>query len=332
MQEYEMYELEDRTWEEKLQFLGANSATAINSNNDLQSRTLTQDKLVTYGILRFHGFPFPDIKAVGHPTRGFPGAASLGSVEAVAKYLETQAVFPIFMKPIAGNAGAGSIWVDGYADGMLQLRNGEKVSVGDYFERWLCREGILLQAVARPHPEIAQRFGPRLATARIVVLVADSGPLVHRAVLRIPAGKNMVDNFQHGASGNFLGAIEVQTGFVTNVVGMNKDTRLVPTSTHPDTGAPVVAWTLPDWEQAKDMCIRAAPLFPGIRYQSWDIAFTDQGPQTIEVNSGGDVEVLQMASGRGIADDTWWKLFREPKPRGLLRRLFIRNGPWNHRA
>lgn len=234
------------------------------------------------------------------------------------------------MKPIAGNAGAGSIWVEGYVDGMLQLRDGKTMALDDYFERWLCREGILLQAVAQPHPEIASRFGPRLATARIVVLMSGDGPIIHRAALRIPTGKNMIDNFRHGASGNLLGAIETDTGVISNVIG-KKQGCLQTIPAHPDTGEQIIGCTLPDWQDAKDMCIRAAPLFPGIMYQSWDIAFTDAGPQTIEVNSGGDVDVLQLASGRGIADATWWKLFREPAPRNFLQRLFSRKGPWSQR-
>lgn len=329
--EYELYNLEDLSWEMKSQFLGANSTTAISSNNDPDSQTLTRDKLLTYGILCFHQFPFPKIKAVGHPTRGFPGAVSLNSVKEISVYLETEAEFPLFLKPIAGNAGAGSIWVEGYQDGMLQLRNGKTMALDQYFDRWLSREGILLQAAARPHPEIALRFGPRLATARVVVLMSDTGPIVHRAVLRIPTGKNMIDNFQHGASGNLLGAIDIDTGLVFNVIGKNK-TRLETIANHPDTGERIIGCVVPDWQKAKEMCVRAAPLFPGIRYQSWDIAFTDQGPQTIEVNSGGDVDVLQLASGRGIADETWWKLFQEPKPRNFLQRLFMRPGPWTPRA
>ena len=329
--EYRLYRLEGLSWEEKSAFLGANAGPAINSNNDLRAQYLTLDKLITYGILRFHQFPFPEIKAIGHPTRSFPGAVSLRSVKDVADYLETQAAFPIFMKPIAGNAGAGSIWVESYTNGTLHLRNGKTVPVKDYFERWLSREGILLQVAARPHPEIARRFGPRLATARVVVLMSNNGPIVHRAVLRIPVGQNMIDNFQHGASGNLLGDITIDSGIIANVIG-KRGNGLETIPAHPDTGEQIIGSILPDWQQAKELCVQAAPLFPGIKYQSWDIAFTDEGPQTMEVNSGGDFDVLQLASGRGIADATWWKLLREPTPRNFLRRLLLRNGPWSRRA
>lgn len=326
--EYGMYKLEGLSWGQKSEFIGANSMTAVSSINDPQSQTLTRDKLLTYSILCLNQFPFPDIKAVGHPTRGFPGAVSLSSVKEISAYLETQAEFPIFMKPIAGNAGFGSVWVNAYSDGMLQLRNGKTIPLDEYFERWLSREGILLQAAASPHPEIASRFGPRLATARVVVLMGVSGPIIHRAVLRIPAGQNMIDNFQKGASGNLLGAIEIDTGLISNVIGLKK-TRLETIPAHPDTGEQIIGFALPDWQKAKEMCIQAAPLFPGIKYQSWDIAFTDQGPQTMEVNSGGDVDVLQLASGRGIADAVWWEVFQEPAPRNFLQRWFTRRGPWS---
>jgi hypothetical protein len=49
--------------------------------------------------------------------------------------------------------------------------------------------------------------------------------------------------------------------------------------------------------------LRAASLFPAIRNQSWDIAITARGPAILEVNWGGDLNLHQIAHGRGILDD-----------------------------
>lgn len=328
--EFELYQLKDKSWEQKSQFLGALSATVVNGCNESQSQVITKDKLVAYSLLGFHGFPYPKVRAIVHPSRDFPGAVALRSTADLSAYLETQAGFPVFMKPITGNAGSGSIWINGFSNGKLQLRNGKELAVDDYCKRWLAQGGVLLQSAAHPHPDIAARIGPRLATARLVVLMTETGPIIHRAVLRVPAGSNMVDNFQHGASGNLLAHIESDSGMISRVIGKRQH-GLELVSVHPDTGQPVVGWVLPDWEAARRLCLQAAPLFPGIKYQSWDIAFTDQGPQTMEVNSGGDVDVLQLASGVGIADEVWWRTHREPAPRNLVRSMLIRKGPWNQR-
>lgn len=85
------------------------------------------DKLIAYSVLNFNQFSFPEIRPLVHLTREFPGATSLRSVQEAAAFLETRAQFPIFIEPIAGNAGAGSMWVDSYADGIIQLRNGKTV-------------------------------------------------------------------------------------------------------------------------------------------------------------------------------------------------------------
>ncbi len=326
--EYALYGLEKKSWEQKSQFLGALSATAVNSCNDLKSHVLAKDKLVAYSILGFHNFPFPKVRAVVHPSRDFPGAVSLRSPQQLASYLQSQAEFPVFMKPIAGNAGGGSVWINACLDEKLHLRDGKEIPIDAYCNKWLSMGGVLLQSAAHPHPDIAARIGQRLATARLVVLVTDDGPILHRAVLRIPAGSNMIDNFQHGASGNLLAHVESDTGLISRVIG-KRQYGLELISEHPDTGEKIVGWVVPDWQKAKELCLQAAPLFPGISYQSWDIAFTDQGPQTMEVNAGGDVDVLQLASGVGIADEIWWKTLREPAPSNLVRSILMRNGPWN---
>ena len=73
-------------------------------------------------------------------------------------------------------------------------------------------------------------------------------------------------------------------------------------TTHPDTGALFVGTALPDWIKLRNLVTKAACVFPGIRTQSWDIALTDQGPVFLEVNYGGDLNLAQLAEGRGVLD------------------------------
>ncbi len=72
---------------------------------------------------------------------------------------------------------------------------------------------------------------------------------------------------------------------------------------HPDTGQPVIWFGVPRWPALCGLAREAATVFPGIRTQSWDIAVTDQGPVLLEVNFGGDLNLAQLAEGKGVLDD-----------------------------
>jgi hypothetical protein len=52
----------------------------------------------------------------------------------------------------------------------------------------------------------------------------------------------------------------------------------------------------------------AAPVFAGVRTQSWDIALTEAGPVFLEVNFGGDLNLAQLASAKGALDERYRKL------------------------
>lgn len=62
----------------------------------------------------------------------------------------------------------------------------------------------------------------------------------------------------------------------------------------------LVGMTLPGWQRARQLCLRAASMFPGIRTQSWDIALTSAGAVILELNYGGDLNLHQLAHRRGI--------------------------------
>jgi len=49
----------------------------------------------------------------------------------------------------------------------------------------------------------------------------------------------------------------------------------------------------------------------GIRTQSWDVALSDQGPGFLEVNFGGDLNLAQLANGKGVLDEGYIEHLRE---------------------
>ena len=131
------------------------------------------------------------------------------------------------------------------------------------------------------------------------VLLDDDGARLYRSLWKISSGKNMADNYWR--DGNFLAPIEAGTGVVLDVVeGGGENRRSI--KTHPDTGKNLVGFTVPDWEEAVDLCLRAASVVPDLKIQGWDIALTDHGPVLLEVNVVGGVGLPQNAFGRGMYD------------------------------
>jgi hypothetical protein len=87
---------------------------------------------------------------------------------------------------------------------------------------------------------------------------------------------------------------------------------------------------LPHWDALRDLNERAARLFAPIRYQSTDIAITQDGPVIVELNYGGGFGLTQNAPGRGLLSPAMADFFAEcgvrlgtePKARKSALRLF----------
>ena len=118
------------------------------------------------------------------------------------------------------------------------------------------------------------------------------------------------DNFEHGASGNMLGAVDIATGVVVRAIsGVGLGQRVNPK--HPVTGA-----------TSSDSCCRTGPTssrsvqdaqkaFPGFICPGWDIALCADGPKILEVNAFGDIDLAQHAYRRGFSMRNSFPLLRE---------------------
>lgn len=307
-QEYFYYRLWDAALspEEKRQFIGKHAQARMHlACNDVAWYAPAHDKLLFHAAMAGAGLPVPQLLAIVHPTRGLANCPNLRSASAIADLLRTESLYPFFAKPIDGMYSLGVLRAEGIegASDEVVMHDGSRQAVMHLATELAARSsGYLLQRVLRPHPDLATSYGNRLWSARLLVFLEPEAPIIARAVCKVPTGANIADNFWR--AGNLLAATELESGIIRRVVGgTGKD--LVVDIPHPDTGRPLVGIAVPDWQTLVATCIQGAQTLPGVRTQSWDVAMTDAGPVLLEVNWGGDLNLAQLAWGRGVLDERY---------------------------
>jgi hypothetical protein len=307
-QEYFYYRLWDSalSGEQKRSFVGKRAQARMHlACNEARWHAAANDKLLFHAAMSGAGLPVPRLLAVIHPMRRLPNTLSLRTAPAIADLLRQQEAYPLFVKPIDGMYSLGVVRAEQFdpARDEVVMHDGARVAVSALAAELAARpSGYLVQRALHPHPALATAYGDRLWSARLLVLLGPEGPEILRAVCKVPTGVNVADNYWR--DGNLLTAVEQESGIIRRVVrGTGKD--LVADVVHPDTGRPLVGVAVPDWDAVLGTAIGAAWTLPGVRTQSWDVAITDAGPVLLEVNWGGDLNLAQLAWGRGVLDDRY---------------------------
>lgn len=269
-------------------------------------RAVANDKLLFYATLEGLGLPYPSLRAIYSPQgRYLKGASQLRTREDLASFARSPRSYPAFAKPLMGSYGRGAFSMLGYdqrADA-IRVGDGTSISVAEAVDLFSepCRGGYLFQNLVEPHPVTVDICGPKVTSARVVMLLGPRGPSLFRCVWKIPTGSNMSDNFMHGETGNLLAHVDPASGRVRRVIsGVGLGLRVL--DTHPDTDVSFEGVVLPSWPEVRDLCLAAAPCYPGLRLQHWDIALAAQGPMVLEVNVEGSLDLHQLAGGRGVLD------------------------------
>jgi hypothetical protein len=312
---YGLYDDSRFTFEAKRQFAGKRAQNRIHTNStDWTWGAVAHDKLAFYGLLAGLGFPIPRIYALYHGYRTFGAVPALNTARELAEFLRREMPYPFFSKPVTGMYSVGVASVEAFdaATDSLILPNGATVAVESYVADIapFYRDGYLFQDRLAPHAHLKAICGDCISTARIMVRLADNGPEITHAVWKIPAGKNVADNFWR--AGNMLGSVDIASGRVERVIrGVGPDQEAI--EKNPDTMKPMIGITLPDWDQLTSLCLSAAKAFPGLQIQAWDIAMSRAGPVILEVNIGGDFNLPQLASGNGLLSNDYRSFLRRNK-------------------
>lgn len=317
--DYRLHELDDLDVEARSRFLGNGRKFRLNYVCNDSHWFMLGEKLPMALFMMATSIPMPKIHAVyDFNGRNLPGAVTLNNMDEATTYLRHSQHYPLFIKPSHSAYGWGALGLQDYLpeSDSIVFFNGQQRNVAEWVKSLNpeSTRGILFQELLRPHPEIERICGNRLSTIRVTSARIDGKNRILSAVWRIPTGSNMIDNFQHGSSGNLLGGVDITDGRITRVVGKING-KIETVKTHPDTGMQFDQYVLPDWSHVIKMSEQAANYLMGMNLHHWDIALADRGPVIVENNEIADLDLHQHANRKGFWTEEIETVRRQSYPR-----------------
>lgn len=286
------------------EFIGWRESAELDQRlNNSYSRVLANDKLINHMVLNAARLPAPEpLATFTSEGRTIGTETALRTLDEVVEFIRGP-IYPCYVKPISAGFGRGVIGLESFDGQTFTLMDGTSMDLATFLKPFGNPKyrGMLIQKPLVAHPHITELTNSQaISCVRMICIVKPDGPMLHTAFWKITSGRNMVDNFSHGDYGNCLAAVDVNTGRIVRAIS-----RMGPAGTiekHPSTGKPIVGFTLPDWNRAVDLALRATAFFPGLRLQNWDVALCPDGPVLVELNTESELAVPQAISGRGLKD------------------------------
>jgi hypothetical protein len=276
-------------------------------NRDLNAaagdqRALLGDKRIYCAMLSGFGLQTPRIQACAHHRLRALDSPVLRDPSALAGWLARDADYPLFGKPLRGQASEGTVSINRYdrKTGMLELIEGRNLNADaltqEIFDRY-GRSGYMFMDRLVPHPKIRAMSGDTTGSVRLVTLTNGWRARPLYAIWKIPAVDAISDTLWR--PGNMISLIDIADGTILRVVegsGFLKRDH----EDHPQTGAKLIGVRLPMWNRVVAAGRAAAEVTPGVRMIGWDIAVTSSGPVILEANRNTNHTMLQSLTGRGF--------------------------------
>ncbi|WHO38625.1 sugar-transfer associated ATP-grasp domain-containing protein [Sphingobium sp. AP49] len=168
--------------------------------------------------------------------------------------------------------------------------------------------GGVIQHCLATHGALADISPGALPTLRVVTCLDEVGtPEACALALRLSAGGGQpVDNFN---AGNLVLSIDGD-GRCGPVWQAGPDGAPIRCDRHPLTGAMISGRPVPDLDAAVALALRAHLAFrSGFTVIGWDVGLTPDGPVLVEGNWNPGTDIVQLVSGRGLADSRLGALY-----------------------
>lgn len=262
------------------------------------SQIMCEDKQAIYDHLGANGIAVPETLCVinSKETPYDTSHIECNTPEEFRDFLTSQDNFPIFAKPNFGVGSLGAFVITSANENSVTIAQTGDVSYSELFENFFSDEVYLIQKCVKSHPELL-KFSQYLPTVRVANILYEKKTKLHYSLVKIPSPTSVADNYWR--DGNVLAEVDQKTGEILKAVtGRGSKTQDI--EDHPDTGEKLIGFKLPQWDDVLKINTKTSKLISDIRYQSLDIAISEDGPVVIEVNRGGSFELPQLVTGKGI--------------------------------
>lgn len=305
---YELYDTDKYTEDERQRFISSyRHWPIVNQCNDVSGWSISEDKVFSAAILEHAGLPVPQTLGIySQSPRHFGAFEKISGKDALIAFLNKYADREIFAKDMDGMWSAGAFRITGCDDTHVMIAGQDPVTYDALLQDILADRNYIFQTCLQGH-SFFDGLTSGIATVRFLNLLHDDVLKTPYAVLKLPMGGNVADNFWR--AGNALCLIDVDTGQILSIV--TKDAGQISRHTAlPDSDRALVGETLPDWQELRDANAKTALLHSHNRFGSTDMAITQDGPVVVEVNNGCAFELIQIATGKGLLSDDMLAFFK----------------------
>ena len=298
----------DMPYEHKLRFITNKQHWPITFKCcDMTWQATTEDKWLCTKILQGSSIAVPESLAVIDKTkRNYPGTQKIMTVDELREFALTNQGQPFFGKENRGMVSFGVFLALEADSDRMHLKGEGWIAYDKFMEQYVGDTSYLIQRCQKNH-KFFDKYTDNLATVRVCILVTDDGIKIPFAVLKLPACDQIADSFWR--PGNLACNIDPTNGQILDARTRNH-LGTESFSNHPVCGEALVDEYLPEWDALLELVHECSLTFSPVRYQSMDIAITDEGPMLIEINTGGGFDLPQLAAGQGMLTDEVVEFFK----------------------
>ena len=172
------------------------------------------------------------------------------------------------------------------------------------------KTGYLFQETIKQHPDLDKLNPSCLNTIRFDTFIDSDGKIeIISGYIRMSIINYHIDNI---TSGGCQVGIDLETGKLNkNGYFTIRTNGLKVISEHPITKTVFENFSIPLFQQAKELVISTASFMPDLRLIGWDVAIGESGPILIEGNSNYDVQGNDLSYGGYRSNPVFRKVLHE---------------------